>query len=119
MTFNVEAAKKVVEAVREAMKVSEDIDPGYTRHAPSLPEPIKQSYRWEVDAAELDKFEAVVDLLVCSIFGLDCDGDRSLNWVFVNKTADETVLPSFVVPRVSFDERNEEKYLGAIDGCQA
>lgn len=110
MAFNKEAAKKVVDSVREAMAVSVDIDPGYTRHAPNLPEIIKQTEGWEVDLKDLEKFETVIRLLVCSIFGVDCDGDRALNWVFVSRKDEETILPSFAVPRVRHGDPEEKHW---------
>lgn len=116
--FNVELAKKVVAAVREAMNSSEEIDPGYTRKNPNLPEVIKQTYSWEVDPKELERFETVIDLLVCSLFGVDCDGDRSLNWLFVNRKTDDTPLPFLRVPRVKHDERNEDKYWQQVYSLQ-
>jgi len=118
VAFNAEAAKKVVDAVLEAMAVSADIDPGYTRHAPKLPDIIKQTEGWEVDLKELEKFEKVIKLLVCSIFGIDCDGDRSLNWVFVSRKDEETILPSFVVPRVRHGD-SEEKHWQQLTAIHA
>lgn len=117
--FNHEVAKKVVEAVREAMGVSNEIDPGRTRHNPNLPDIIKQTASWEVDPKDLEKFESVIDLLVCAIFGVDCDGDRALQWAFVNKKTEETILPHFRVPRVKYDERSEDKYWEQVYAMQA
>lgn len=108
--FNPELAKKVVDAVREAMQVSDEIDPGYTRHAPKLPDIIKQTEGWEVDPKELERFETVIDLLVCSIFGIDCDGDRSLKWAFVNRKTEETIIPHFRVPRTRFGDSEEKQW---------
>jgi hypothetical protein len=117
--FNKEAAQKVVDAVREAMKVSKQLDPGRTRHNPNNPSIIKQTECWEVNEKELRQFERVIDLLVCAIFGIDCDGDRSLQWLFVNRATEETRLPFMTVPRVDIEERDEDKYLEQIMAIQA
>src|SRR5438128_2080638 len=116
--FNAEAAQKVVDAVREAMKVAKSIDPGYTRHNPKLPAIIKQTEGWEVDEKELRQFGTVIDLLVCAIFGIDGDGDRSLLWLFVNRSTEETRLPIMAIPRIDTDEQDEDKYLEQIMAIQ-
>lgn len=110
MAFNAEAAKKIVDAFQEAMQVSEEIDPGYTRHASNLPAIIKQTEGWEVDPKKLEKFESVIRLLVCSIFGIDCDGDKALNWVFVNRKDEETILPHLSIPRVRHGDPEEKHW---------
>lgn len=117
--FNLQAAKAVVEAVREAMKVADQIEPGYTRHASKLPSIIKQTSGWEVDPKELAQFEKVVDLLICSIFGVDGDGDRSIKYLFVDRKRDATVLPSFKVPNVRCMSNDEDKLWAALWAAEA
>src|SRR5579871_6421683 len=109
--FNVEAAEKVIAAVRKAMAVSDELNLWDRQRLPSV---VKQDSGWNVDPKELAQFERVIDVLVSGIFGVDSDADQALKWMFINRKTDATDLPAMRIPRTKLMERDENKLWAAL-----
>jgi hypothetical protein len=115
-----ERAKKLLAAVEEAMPYTDEIHKTVSQwDADKNPPPLlRSSYSWseamESNEEKLKQFETIVHFLTETIFGVDCDNDSVLNFVFIDKSRYQHRLPPFKVPRLP-DKSTLKEIMRALD----
>lgn len=118
--FKNKEAEALVATIRSAMEQADHYDLGWTTRHVDLPKCIPMDHgKWTVDPKQLERFETIVHLLVCALFGVDSDGDSPIKFVFIDRTRESTQLPIMSVRQLELGERNENKIMGALVAAQA